>query len=118
MQFPFANRFTPFQETDGADSYRVPDRRRVLKLGATSLLMPIPWLDKNGNHNQPAGPNVELSNIYHFKRKLARCSGFHGMGTDNKGNRLAWGTPTTDYSYMLGEYWAARQARQGIFAHT
>lgn len=79
---------------------------------------PIPWLDKNGNHNQAAGPNVELSNIYHFKGKLARCSGFHGMGIDNQGNRLAWGTPTTDYSYMAGEYWAARQARQGIFAHT
>ena len=79
---------------------------------------PIPWLDKNGNHNQPAMPNVELSNIYHFKGKLARCSGFHGMGTDNKGNRLAWGTPTTDYSYMAGEYWAARQAHQAIFAHT
>jgi hypothetical protein len=79
---------------------------------------PIPWLDKNGNHNQPAGPNVELSSIYHFKGKLARCNGFHGMGTDHQGNRLAWGTPTTDYSYMAGEYWAARQARQGLFAHT
>jgi hypothetical protein len=79
---------------------------------------PIPWLDKNGNHNQPAMPNVELSNIYHFKGKLARCSGFHGMGTGNKGNRLAWGTPTTDYSYMAGEYWAARQAHQAVFAHT
>ncbi len=79
---------------------------------------PIPWLDKNGNHNQPAMPNVELSSIYHFKGKLARCSGFRGMGTDNKGNRLAWGTPTTDYSYMAGEYWAARQPHQGIFAHT
>jgi hypothetical protein len=79
---------------------------------------PIPWLDKNGNHNQPAAPNVELSNIYHFKGKLARCAGFHGMGTDNKGNRLSWGTPTTDFSYMAGEYWAARQARQAIFAHT
>ncbi|MGA9353853.1 MAG: hypothetical protein WBV46_09205 [Terriglobales bacterium] len=79
---------------------------------------PIPWLDKNGNHNQPAMPNVELSSIYHFKGQLARCSGFHGMGTDNKGNRLAWGTPTTDYSYMAGEYWAARQPRQAIFAHT
>jgi len=79
---------------------------------------PIPWLDKNGNHNQPAGPNVELSSIYHFKGRLARCSGFHGMGTDNKGNRLAWGTPTTDYSYMTGEYWSARQPHQGIFAHT
>ena len=79
---------------------------------------PIPWLDKNGNHNQPAGPNVELSSIYHFKGKLGRCSGFHGMGTDNKGNRLAWGTATTDYSYMAGEYWAARQANQAVFTHT
>ena len=79
---------------------------------------PIPWLDKNGNHNQSPAPNVELSNIYHFKGKLARCNGFHGMGTDNKGNRLAWGTPTTDYSYMAGEYWAARQAHQAVFAHT
>jgi hypothetical protein len=79
---------------------------------------PIPWLDKNGNHNQGPMPNVELSNIYHFNGKLARCNGFHGMGTDNKGNRLAWGTPTTDYSYMAGEYWAARQAHQAVFAHT
>jgi hypothetical protein len=79
---------------------------------------PIPWLDKNGNHNQSPAANVELSNIYHFKGKLARCNGFHGMGTDNKGNRLAWGTGTTDYSYMAGEYWAARQPHQGIFTHT
>jgi hypothetical protein len=79
---------------------------------------PIPWLDKNGNHNQPAAPNVELSSIYHFKGQLGRCSGFRGMGTDNRGNRLAWGTPTTDYSYMAGEYWAARQAQKGIYAHT
>ena len=79
---------------------------------------PIPWLDKNGNHNQSPAPNVELSNIFHFKGKLARCNGFYGMGTDNKGNRFAWGNPTTDYSYMAGEYWAGRQARQGIFTHT
>jgi hypothetical protein len=79
---------------------------------------PIPWLDKNGNHNQSPMPNVELSNIYHFKGRLARCNGFHGMGTDNKGNRLAWGTPTTDYSYMAGEYWAGRQAHPATFAHT
>src|SRR3984885_2798724 len=79
---------------------------------------PIPWLDKNGNHNQPAGPNVELSSIYHCKRRLARCSGFHGMGTDNQGNRRVWGTPTTDYSYMAGEYWEARQAHQAVFSHT
>ena len=28
---------------------------------------PIPWLDKNGSHNQPAGPNLEPSHIYNFK---------------------------------------------------
>lgn len=79
---------------------------------------PIPWLDKNGNHNQMPKDNVELSNIFHFNGKLARCAGFKGMGTDNQGNRLAWGNPTTDYSYMAGEYWAARKAQQGIFTHT
>jgi hypothetical protein len=81
---------------------------------------PIPFLGstRTAITIRRQGPNVELSNIYHFKGKLARCSGFHGMGTDNEGNRLAWGTPTTDYSYMAGEYWAARQARQGIFTHT
>ena len=79
---------------------------------------PIPWLDKNGNHNQIPGPNVELSNIYHFQGRLARCNGFHGMGTDNQGNRHPWGTPTTDYSYMAGEYWAGRQAHPAVFTHT
>lgn len=94
----------------------IPQNHAPFNGGSCSY--PIPWLDKNGNHNQSPMPNVELSNIYHFKGKLARCSGFHGMGTDNKGSRLAWGTPTTDYSYMAGEYWAARQAHQAIYAHT
>ncbi len=79
---------------------------------------PIPWLDKNGNHNQIPKPNVELCHIFHFKGKIARCSGFTGMGTDNKQNRLPFGTPTTDFSYMLGEYWAARRPQQGTFTHT
>ena len=78
---------------------------------------PIPWLDKNGNHNQMPKANVELNHIFHFKGKLARCAGFKGMGTDNHGNRLAWGTGTTDFSYIAGEYWAARKAQQGVYAH-
>jgi hypothetical protein len=78
---------------------------------------PIPWLDKNGNHNQAPKDDVELSNIFHFKGKVARCAGFTGMGTDNKGNRLAFGTPTTDFSFMQGEYFAARQPQQGTFSH-
>ena len=104
------------QSTPQACSPPIPGDHAPSNGGACPY--PIPWLDKNGNHNQSPTANVELSNIYHFTGKLARCNGFHGMGTDGKGNRLAWGTATTDYSYMAGEYWAGRQARQGIFAHT
>ena len=78
---------------------------------------PIPWLDKNGSHNQPAGANLEPSNIYHFKGRVARCSTFTGIGTDNQGNRIAFGSPTTDYGLMHGEYWGARTAQQGTFTH-
>jgi hypothetical protein len=78
---------------------------------------PIPWLDKNGSHNQPAAPNLEPSHIYHFKGRVARCSTFTGIGTDNRGNRIAFGSPTTDYGVMQGEYWAARAPQQGIFTH-
>jgi hypothetical protein len=78
---------------------------------------PIPWLDKNGSHNQPAGADLEPSHIYHFRGRVARCSTFSGMGTDNQGNRIAFGTPTTDYGLMLGEYWAGRTAQRGAFAH-
>lgn len=78
---------------------------------------PIPWLDKNGSHNQPAGPNLEPSHIYHFKGLVARCSTFAGTGTDNQGNRIAFGSPTTDFGVMQGEYWAARTAQHGTFTH-
>lgn len=78
---------------------------------------PIPWLDKNGSHNQPAGPNLEPSHIYHFKGRVARCSTFTGMGTDNHGNRVAFGSPTTDFGVMQGEYFAARVPQQGTYTH-
>jgi hypothetical protein len=78
---------------------------------------PIPWLDKNGSHNQPAGPQLEPSHIYHFKGQVGRCADFVGMGTDNKGNRIAFGTRTTDYGFMKGEYFAARTAQTGAFTH-
>ena len=78
---------------------------------------PIPWLDKNGSHNQPAGANLEPSHIYHFKGRVARCSTFTGMGTDNHGNRIAFGSPSTDYGVMQGQYWAARAVQQGTFTH-
>jgi len=79
---------------------------------------PIPWLDKNGSLNQPPGPGQEPSNIFHFKGRIARANGFTGMGTDTRGRRIPFGTVTTDYSFMQGEYWAGRSERQGAFTHT
>ena len=94
----------------------LPDQRPMTANGGADPF-PIPWLDKNGSHNQPAGPNLDPSHIYHFKGRVARCSTFTGMGTDNHGNRIAFGSPTTDYGVMQGEYWAARAAQQGTFTH-
>ncbi len=78
---------------------------------------PIPWLDKNGSHNQSPGPGMEPSSIYHFKGHVARSNRFIGVGTDNKGSRIAFGSPSTDFSFMAGEYYAARSTRPGIFSH-
>jgi hypothetical protein len=60
---------------------------------------------------------MEPSNIYHFKGQVARCNNFTGMGTDNKGNRIAFGAPSTDFSLMSGEYFAARVPQSGTFCH-
>lgn len=79
--------------------------------------IPIPWLDKNGSHNQAPGPGMDPSNIFHFRGKVARANDFTGMGTDNAGRRLAFGAKSTDFSFMQGEYFSARQARRGAFAH-
>ena len=49
------------------------DRQLMTANGGTDPY-PIPWLDKNGSHNQPAAPNLEPSHIYHFKGRVARCS--------------------------------------------
>ena len=98
-----------------ADS-KLPDSQLHTYNGGTDPY-PIPWLDKNGNHNQPAGPQLEPSHIYHFKGRVARCAGFVGMGTDNKGTRIAFGTPTTDYGFMQGEYFAGRAPQTGTFTH-
>lgn len=78
---------------------------------------PIPWLDKNGSHNQSPGPGMEPSSIFHFKGHVARCNAFTGTGTDNQKNRVSFGAPSTDFSFMEGEYFAARQAQSGIFSH-
>ena len=94
-----------------------PPQSKLLTYNGSTDPYPIPWLDKNGSHNQPAGPQLEPSHIYHFKGRIARCAGFVGMGTDNKGNRIAFGTPTTDYGFMQGEYFAGRTPQTGTFTH-
>ena len=127
---------------ENAKLYPLRSRRDLLKAGAAAAIplvipramyglgeqggttangdtdpYPIPWLDKNGSHNQPARPDLEPSHIYHFKGQVARCSTFTGMGTDNKGNRIAFGSPTTDYGVMRGDYWAARTTQNGTYTH-
>jgi hypothetical protein len=88
-----------------------------LPFNGSSDPYPIPWLDRNGSHNQSPGPGMEPSNIYHFKGQIARCNNFTGMGTDNKGNRIAFGAPSTDFSLIRGEYFAARAPQSGTFCH-
>ena len=78
---------------------------------------PIPWLDKNGSHNQPAGPDLEPSHVYHFKGRVARSAGFNGTGTDGAGASVPFGARTTDYGIMDGEYWSARAPQRGAFTH-
>ena len=94
-----------------------PPQSKLVTYNGGSDPYPIPWLDKNGSHNQPAGPQLEPSHIYHFKGRVGRCADFVGMGTDNKGNRIAFGTPTTDYGFTQGEYFAGRSAQTGAFTH-
>lgn len=78
---------------------------------------PIPWLDRNGSHNQSPDPEMEPSNIFHFRGKVARSNDFTGMGTDHAGRRIAFGARSTDFSFMQGEYFAGRQSRRGAFGH-
>jgi hypothetical protein len=45
--------------------YGLPDQQPLTANGGTDPY-PIPGLDKNGSHNQPAGPNLEPSHVFHF----------------------------------------------------
>lgn len=78
---------------------------------------PIPWLGKKWKPQSASRAKPGASHIYDFKGRVARCSTFTGMGTDNKGNRIGFGSPTTDYGVMQGEYWAARTTQGGAFTH-
>ena len=61
-------------------NYALRDQQPVTANGGTDPY-PIPWLGKNGSHNQPAGPHLEPSHVDHFKGRVAPCSTFTGIGT-------------------------------------
>ena len=87
--------------TAGAAPGRTPTNPALETLGAQDPLnggaapVTIPWLDKNGSHNQMPGPGVELSNIFHFKGRIARANDFTGMGTGQDGERISFGLKST-----------------------
>lgn len=101
----------------------VRPQRELAALAAQDIVnggadpFPIPWLDKNGSHNQSPGPDMDPSSIFHFRGHVARSNDFTGMGTTGDGRRLAFGAKSTDFSFMQGEYFAGRDARTGTFAH-
>lgn len=101
---------------EAAAGSKPPQSERRTYNGSTDPY-PLPWLDKFGDHHQPAGPKLDPSDIFHFKGRIVRCANFVGMGTDNKGNRIAFGAPSTDYGIMQGEYFAARAPQTGAFVH-
>jgi hypothetical protein len=87
-------------------------------VGGSSEPSAIPWLDKNGSHNQSPAPGAEPSSIFHFQGRVARANDFEGTGRDGQGNDLVWGAPSTDFSFMDGVYWPTdRRERRGIFSH-
>lgn len=99
----------------GDDALAMLAAQDLLEGGAAPF--PIPWLDKNGSHNQMPGPGMELSHLFHFKGHLARANDFTGAGTAGNGERLSFGAKSTDFSFQQGEYFAGRQARHGAFGH-
>jgi hypothetical protein len=55
-------------------------------------------------------------------RITGRCTrhprpAFAGQGTDGAGNPVPFGTKTTDFGIMMGEYFAGRTVHEGAFVH-
>ena len=103
-----------------AAAERRPRGGKVLAapVGGSDEPYPIPWLDKNGSHNQSPGPGMDPSSIYHFQGRVARANDFVGRGTDGAGKELLFGATSTDFSFMDGVCWTAhRQERRGVWAH-
>jgi hypothetical protein len=69
---------------NSAEGDKPPPSKLTTYNGSTDPY-PIPWLDKNGSDNQPAGPQLEPSHIYHFKGRVARCANVAGPFCDHRG---------------------------------
>jgi hypothetical protein len=110
---------SPFITACASGGLKAGTRDAVISfpVGGSDEPYPIPWLDKNGSHNQ-AGPRLEPSHVFHFKGRIARSADFVGSGVDGSGERLAFGLATTDNSFMDGECWTSqRRVRTGAWAH-
>src|SRR2546428_9226491 len=77
-----------------SEKYAMVDQQPMTANGGTDPY-PIPSLDKNCSHNQPAGPNLEPSHIYHFNGQVAGSSTFTGTGTAHQASRAAVPRPIT-----------------------
>lgn len=79
--------------------------------------VPLPWLDANGNHNQPPEPGNDPAEIYDFNGQVATCH-IAGTGTDSHGNAIPFGGPRTTVRFMQGEYVTDQGVRRvAAFAH-
>lgn len=79
--------------------------------------VPIPWLDANGNHNQPPAPGNDPSEIDNFNGQVATCQ-LAGAGKDSHGNAIPFGGPHTTVRFMQGEYVTNQGVhRVATFAH-
>jgi hypothetical protein len=104
----------PAKETAPAGKTALP---MLFEYDGSKEPFPIPWLDANGSHNQMPGIRQEPSHIYDFKGLVARCNGFVGNGTDQDGNPVSFGTKTTDFGIMMGEYYTGRTVHKAAFVH-
>ena len=103
--------------SDDAVAANKPHNQNCVPTMAALILIRYPGWIRTAAITSRQVHNLEPSHIYHFKGRVARCADFVGMGTDNRGNRIAFGTPTTDYGFMKGEYFAGRAPQTGTFTH-
>ena len=86
---------TPFFSAPlfGAEVCQPPIPKNHVPSNGGTCPFPIPWLDKNGNHNQMPKPDVELSNIFHFQREARALCRIHWHGDRQQGQSAGFRYP-------------------------